>query len=191
MTLDSAVLGPGRTITASAATFMPSDVGREIETDGGVAMVTAYTSATAVTVDVLTPFPSLTIPAGEWVITGSPFTTLTPSWSGGTGNEQPAVGAVITLTLAQGGWRADDVGKWVDLNAGLVQITAVTSPTVATGVAQNNVGSGRCASLGVGPDGRCLGWRQRISEDWHLLRTEVVGGRVTSVPAHHVGFTHR
>ncbi|KAK6697453.1 hypothetical protein SNK04_014025 [Fusarium graminearum] len=94
-------------------------------------MVTAYTSATAVTVDVLTPFPSLTIPAGEWVITGSPFTTLTPSWSGGTGNEQPAVGAVITLTLAQGG--ADDVGKWVDLNAGLVQITAVTSPTVATG----------------------------------------------------------
>ncbi|KAK6697324.1 hypothetical protein SNK04_014076 [Fusarium graminearum] len=34
---------------------------------------------------------------------------------------------------AQGGWRADDVGKWVDLNAGLVQITAVTSPTVATG----------------------------------------------------------
>ncbi|KAK6697202.1 hypothetical protein SNK04_014290 [Fusarium graminearum] len=56
MTLDSAVLGPGRTITASAAAFMPSDVGREIETDGGVAMVTAYTSATAVTVDVLTPF---------------------------------------------------------------------------------------------------------------------------------------
>ncbi|KAK6697364.1 hypothetical protein SNK04_014116 [Fusarium graminearum] len=127
MTLDSAVLGPGRTITASAAAFMPSDVGREIETDG------VWPCATAVTVDVLTPFPSLTIPAGEWVITGSPFTTLTPSWSGGTGNEQPAVGAVITLTLAQGGWRADDVGKWVDLNAGLVQITAVTSPTVATG----------------------------------------------------------
>jgi len=133
MTLDSAALGPGRTITASAAAFMPSDVGREIETDGGVAMVTAYASATSVTVDVLTPFPSLTIPAGEWVITGSPFTTLTPSWSGGTGNEQPAVGAVITLTLAIGGWRADDVGKWVDLNAGLVQITAVTSSTVATG----------------------------------------------------------
>ncbi|WP_414488455.1 hypothetical protein [Stenotrophomonas maltophilia] len=133
ITLDSADLGPGRTITASAAAFMPSDVGREIETEGGLALITAYTSSTVVTVDVLTPFPSLTIPAGEWIINGSPFTTLTPTWSGGTGNEQPAVGATITLTLSAGGWRADDVGKWVDLNAGLVQITAVTSSTVATG----------------------------------------------------------
>ncbi len=133
VTLDSAALGPGRTLTASAAAFMASDVGREIETEGGLALITAYTSTTVVTVDVLTPFPGLVIPAGEWVITGSPFATLTPSWSGGTGNEQPAVGAAITLTLGAAGWRADDVGKWVDINAGLVQITAVTSATVASG----------------------------------------------------------
>ncbi|HEL3158074.1 TPA: hypothetical protein UMF67_001793 [Stenotrophomonas maltophilia] len=133
ITLDSADLGPGRTLTASAAAFMASDVGREIETEGGLALITAYTSTTVVTVDVLTPFPGLVIPAGEWVITGSPFTTLTPTWSGGTGNEQPAVGAAITLTLSVAGWRTDDVGKWVDINAGLVQITAVTSATVASG----------------------------------------------------------
>lgn len=133
ITLDSAALGPGRTLTASAAAFMASDVGREIETEGGLALITAYTSTTVVTVDVLTPFPGLVIPAGEWVITGSPFATLTPSWSGGTGNEQPAVGAAITLTLGAAGWRSDDVGKWVDINAGLVQITAVTSATVASG----------------------------------------------------------
>lgn len=133
ITLDSAALGPGRTLTASAASFMASDVGREIETEGGLALITAFTSATVVTVDVLTPFPGLVIPAGEWVITGSPFATLTPTWSGGTGNEQPAVGAPITLTLSSAGWRADDVGNWVDINAGLVQITAVTSATVATG----------------------------------------------------------
>ncbi|EKT4105730.1 hypothetical protein QEG46_001706 [Stenotrophomonas maltophilia] len=133
ITLDSAVLGPGRTLTASAAAFMASDVGREIETEGGLALITAYTSTTVVTVDVLTPFPGLVIPPGEWVITGSPFATLTPTWSGGTGNEQPAVGATITLTLGAAGWRSDDVGKWVDINAGLVQITAVTSATVASG----------------------------------------------------------
>lgn len=132
LTLDSLALGPGRTLTAGAASFMASDVGREIETEGGLALITAYTSPTVVTADVLTPFPSLVIPADEWVITGSPYATLTPTWSGGTANELPAVGASITLTLGQAGWRTEDVGKWVDVNAGLMQITAVSSSTVAT-----------------------------------------------------------
>lgn len=140
-TLDSLVLGPGRTLTAGGASFMPSDVGREIECGGGLALVTAYSSTTVVTVDVQTPFASVFLPVGTWVITGSPYATLTPSWSGGTGNEQPAVGEVIELTLGIGGWRADDVGKLVEVNGGLIQITTVTSATVASGELRKTMSS--------------------------------------------------
>ncbi|MGH3799425.1 MAG: hypothetical protein ACREPD_04975 [Stenotrophomonas sp.] len=133
LTLDSLALGPGRTLTASAGAFMASDVGREIETEGGLALITAFTSGTVVIADVLTPFPSLVIADGDWLITGSPYATLTPTWPAGSGTDLPAVGAAITLTLGQAGWRAEDVGKWVDINAGLIQITAVSSSTVATG----------------------------------------------------------
>ncbi|WP_373926794.1 hypothetical protein, partial [Enterobacter hormaechei] len=88
--------------------------------------ITAVTSATTATVDTQTPFPSLTIAAGQWVITGSPLAVLTPSYPGGTGTDLPPVGASVTLTLDAPGWRSVDVGKWVELNAGLVQIDAVT-----------------------------------------------------------------
>ncbi|WP_312252725.1 hypothetical protein [Stenotrophomonas sp.] len=132
MTLDSLALGPGRTITAGGAAFMASDVGREIEGLGGLAVITGYTSATVVTVDTQTPFPALVTAAGQWVIAGSPMTVLTPTYPGGTGTDLPPVGASVTLTLDDAGWRSTDVGKWVELNAGLVQITAVTSATVAT-----------------------------------------------------------
>jgi len=132
MTLDSLALGPGRTVTTSGAAFLAADVGREIEGLGGLAVITAVTSATTATVDTQTPFPSLTIAAGQWVITGSPLAVLTPAYPGGGANDLPPVGASVTLTLDAPGWRSVDVGKWVELNAGLVQIDAVTSSTVAT-----------------------------------------------------------
>jgi hypothetical protein len=43
------------------------------------------------------------------------------------------VGKQITLTLDLAGWRATDVGKYVRLNDGLVQITQFTSATVVSG----------------------------------------------------------
>lgn len=131
--LDSVDIGPGRTLTAGGAAFMQADVGREIECGGGLALITGYTSSGIVTVEILTPFQSVALPVGTWVITGSPYTTLTPTWSGGTGNEQPAVGETIDLTLSAAGWRATDVGKLIDVNAGLLQLTAVTSGTAAQG----------------------------------------------------------
>jgi len=135
ITVDSPATGPGRTVTASLASFMASDVGREIETEGGLALITGYTSTTVVTVNTQAPFPGLTVVAGEWVLTGSPMTTLTPSWTGGAEpTDLPPAGAEVTLTLAAAGWRADDLGKWVDLNDGLVQISEVTSATVAKAV---------------------------------------------------------
>lgn len=55
----------------------------------------------------------------------------------------PNPGAAVTLGTARSsssstttveGWRSQDVGKFIEINSGLVQLTAVDSPTVARGV---------------------------------------------------------
>lgn len=126
LTLSAATVGTGRTLTAGATSFLDSDVGRELEVEGGLALITAVASGTSATADILTPFPSTSFAAGDWTITGSPLTTLTPSV------EKP-VGASVNLVLTDPGWRAEDVGKWVEVNAGLVQIDSVTNSTTAVG----------------------------------------------------------
>lgn len=126
LALDDATVGAGRTLTAGADTWRAADVGRTVTALGGRATITALTSGTVATATVSVAFPGTSFTAGQWNINGSPQTTLTPT------TIEPN-GASTTLTLSAAGWRADDVGKWVDLNGGLVQITAVSSATVATG----------------------------------------------------------
>lgn len=126
LTLSAATVGTGRTATAGAAAFLDSDVGRDLEVEGGLALVTAVASATSATVDILTPFPSTAFASGEWLLAGTPLTILTPSV------EKP-VGESVNLVLDDPGWRAEDAGKWVEVNAGLVQIDTVTNSTTAVG----------------------------------------------------------
>jgi hypothetical protein len=111
------------TATAAAAAFLASDVGRTITHAGGIALITGYTSTTVVDVTVTSDFESVTLPASEWVLTGSPQTSCTPT------DEEP-VGLVTQLTLAAAGWRATDVGKYVQLNGGMLRITNFVSTTV-------------------------------------------------------------
>lgn len=124
-TLSDASVGTGRTFTSSASAFLAGDVGRQIVAGGGIAEITGYTSATVVTVEVITAFASTAIAA--WQMTLSPQATNTPS-------AKDPVGKVITLTLDVAGWRSNDVGKYIKINGGLVQITAYTSTTVVSGV---------------------------------------------------------
>lgn len=124
-TLSDASVGTGRTFTSSASAFLAGDVGRQIVAGGGIAEITGYTSATVVTVEVITAFASTAIAA--WQMTLSPQATNTPS-------AKDPVGKVITLTLDFAGWRSNDVGKYIKINGGLVQITAYTSTTVVSGV---------------------------------------------------------
>lgn len=126
LAIDDVTAGTGRSFTASEAVFLPADVGRQILATGGVATITAIASPTVATCTISVPFPTASFGAGEWNISGSPQATLTPSAG-------DPVGASITLTLAPGGWRDDDVGKFVDVNGGLVQIVSVASDTSATG----------------------------------------------------------
>lgn len=125
-TLSAASVGSGRTFTAGASTYLASDVGRKITSGAGIADITGYTSATVVTATITTAFAGTSLASGGWKIGDSPQTTCTPSVTG-------PVGAACTLTLAADGWRSADVGKFVEMNGGLVEITGHTSATVVSG----------------------------------------------------------
>lgn len=126
LTLSAATVGTGRTATAGAATFLASDVGREIWAAGGIATITAVGSSTSATVDVSIQFSATSYAANEWQLRGSPQTTCTP-------DIKDPVGATITLTLSAAGWRSSDVGKYVRINRGLVLLAGYTSDTIMTG----------------------------------------------------------
>lgn len=125
MTLSDGSVGTGRTLTSAASAFLASDVGREVWAGAGVAKITAVTSATVATVEVLNAFPSLV--NSSWSIKGSPQTpnllsAFTP------------VGSTVTMTLTDDGWRSADVGKFVKINSGLLEITTYTSPKVVSAI---------------------------------------------------------
>lgn len=107
--------------------FMLADVGRDIVSGAGYGTITAYIDPNNVTVEIKQAFLSTTAEEGAWKIVGSPQATCTPSAAS-------PVGASITLTLSASGWRAEDVGKYVEINGGLVQITGYTSSTVVAGL---------------------------------------------------------
>jgi hypothetical protein len=119
----SAVSGASVTVTASAGVFLASDVGRNLISGPGIAQVTAFTSATQLTVKVLVPFTSTSLALAAWYLDVSPQSSITPS-------AKDPVGATITLDSgAIGTWRAEDVGKYVRLNGGMVVITVFNTNT--------------------------------------------------------------
>lgn len=127
LTLSAATVGVGRTLTASAASFLVSDIGREIAAGSGSLTITAVGSSTTATATITTEFDATVYAANAWTITGSPQATCTPSAA-------TPVGGAVTLTLSAAGWRAGDVGSFVEINSGLVRITGYTSDTQVSGV---------------------------------------------------------
>ncbi|CUJ67420.1 hypothetical protein [Achromobacter sp. 2789STDY5608628] len=142
LTLSASTVGLGRTATASAATFLAADVGRRITYQTGIAVIKTVSSSTSATVDVTAPFPSTSLPSLQWILEDSPQTTCTPSVKG-------TVGLAISLSLAVQGWRDSDIGKFVTINRGLVQITTVASTTVATGVVKADMDAVTAAEAGA------------------------------------------
>lgn len=124
LTLSDTTPGTGRTATASAAAFLAGDVGRRIAFQSGAALITDFTSSTNVTVDIESAFPLAVLPAGAWELLDSPQATVTPS-------DKTPVGVRITLDASAEAWRAEDVGKFVRINGGMVQIDIVESATSA------------------------------------------------------------
>ena len=124
----AATTGTGITVTASTSSFLATDVGRTLVNLSGVGVATimSYVSGTQVTVDFTVDFDSSSLAAGEWKIGLSPVTTMTPSAA--------AVGQVITLTGSGNCWRTSDVGNYVEISGGVVQILSYTSATVVRGI---------------------------------------------------------
>lgn len=141
----SALTGVGVTATATAAAFMDSDVGRYIEAGAGRALITAYTSTTVVTVTVVDNFAALANASGTWKITESPKTAITPSAVG-------TIGASINLTATANAWKdtaqVSHVGSYIEINDGLVEITAVTSATIVAGTVRSTLASATAAASG-------------------------------------------
>ena len=156
LTLSAATVGTGRTATAAAACFEASDVGRQITSGVGLATITAYTSTTAVTVTIVDAFASAgPIASQSWTLTESPKTTLTPS-------VKDPEGVAITLTAGAAAFKnsaqVTDIGKFVEINDGLVEITAFSSSTVVTGIIRTVLVSTTAAQSG--------GWALR-SKVWN------------------------
>lgn len=134
LTLSASSVGVGRTATASGAVFLASDVGRGIISDVGIAVITAYTSTTVVTVEITRAFSGTGIGSFNWTLESSPKTSVTPS-------AKDPEGATITLTAGAAAWRSSDVGAHVRLNGGLVKISAFTSTTVVDAVIERELTS--------------------------------------------------
>lgn len=146
LTLSAATVGTGRTATAAAASFEASDVGRQITSGAGLATITGYTSTTVVTVTIVDAFASVgPIASGSWTLTESPKTGLTPS-------AKEPVGAACTLTAAAAAFKnsaqVTDIGKCVEIDDGLVEITGFTSATVVTGIIRTELTSTTAAASG-------------------------------------------
>lgn len=86
----AALTGTGITVTASAGVFQDGDINRTIAAGTGRASITAFTSPTQVTVDIIDDFDQLSYTSGNWTLGGSPFGEVTPSDTG-------PVGAIITI----------------------------------------------------------------------------------------------
>ena len=142
----SATSGAAVVATASAACFAASDVGRYIEAGSARGVITVWTSTTQVTIDTgTTTFDSTALAVETWRISESPKTTCTASAVG-------PIGSSITLTLGAAGWKnlaaLSHVGYCVELNDGLVQITAYTSTTVVQGIVRTQLSAVAAAPSG-------------------------------------------
>jgi hypothetical protein len=122
LTLGSAAVGT-TTVEASAGVFLAGDVGRQIFSGSGRAVITGFTDADTVSVRVLDAFAGTALASGDWSIDGSANAgTLAanitkPQW------------AQVTLTSSLDAFRSTDVGRYVYVGDGVAQITSVTNAT--------------------------------------------------------------
>lgn len=128
----------GTTLTSSAAYFREADVGRQFSMGEGLATVTAFTSTTSVTVSIIAAF---TPTSALWSSTARPGLLDSPNAKIALTAAKTVVGDTQTLTADKNTWKwvaggfvVEDIGRYVKINGGLIEITAVTSATIATGV---------------------------------------------------------
>lgn len=153
-----ALNGAGITIQANNCdSFYAADVGREIVVTAGTnagarAGIKTVTNAKEVVANICEPFLTIGGAAftcsGSWKITESPKANLTIS-------DNAPVDKAINLTLSLAGWRGTvpgpdtDCGRFVLVNNGMIEITCVTSTTLARGVIRGEAKATTVAESGA------------------------------------------
>jgi hypothetical protein len=144
LTLSASTVGAGRTATASAGVFLPSDVGRGLVSGAGFGVVTGFTSATVVTVTITIAFAGVSLASGAWLLDVSPQALAIPSAKDPVASSINLTAALtraanvtlsaktgaITVTASAGVFAAGDVGKSIYADSGVAVITGFTSATV-------------------------------------------------------------
>lgn len=128
-TLSAASVGTGRTLTASSATFMGSDLGRRISYGPGLGLITGVASPTVAVVQITAAFETTALPAGDWVMEDSPQAPLKPSAKGPSG---------ATIDLSFQSITTPGVSQPVKVITGI----GYASPTVTVTVAAHGYSSG-------------------------------------------------
>jgi hypothetical protein len=114
--------------------FLAADVGRIIVADAGRALITVVDDTDTVHAAILDAFASTSpIAAADWRLVLSPQTTIDVT------DSRVEVGQSVTLTAGAAAFRATDLGKWVTLFGGLVEIRVVTNTTTVSGVIRSKL----------------------------------------------------
>lgn len=130
----AATTGVGITLTAGSAVFLDGDIGRQIinNSDGetGRASITALGGAApnaTVTVDIIEDFTDTNaIASGDWKLDLSPIADLTPDTTKG-GSIVNITADLPSSTTASDTFRTTDVGKYILIHGGVVQIVTRNS----------------------------------------------------------------
>lgn len=102
--------------TATAGTFLTGDVDRQIVSGTAKAIIKTYISSSAVTCETLTDFTGDTaIAQDSWYLNGSPTGTISPDKIG-------PVGALVGIGSTLESFRATDVGSYISVNGGFIEI---------------------------------------------------------------------
>lgn len=127
----SATTGFGVNFTASSTLFLDADVGRQIinltEGETGRASIVSVTSGTVAVCDIVEDFTDTNaIAAEDWKLDLSPICDLTP--------DGQKVGSIVNITADATGttsainaFRSDDVGKYILMHNGVLEIIELNS----------------------------------------------------------------
>ena len=122
----SAVSGTAVIVTATNPIFNNSAVGRQIEeeNEGGLGIITVYTSTTQVTMSVIKPFSAVNV--SEWLFKKSPGGTISFT--------SKKEGSAVNMTASLNAFSYAAVGDYVEAHGGVVLISDIASPTSASGI---------------------------------------------------------
>ena len=143
-----ATTGNGSTFTAASSEFLDSDIGRQIVNlstgETGIAIITALgagSPSTTATCDIVEDFTDTNaIASGDWKLDLSPLVEITPTGT--------ATGSIVTVTASGSAdtFRTTDIGKYITVAGGVIQITQRTSAIIVKGEVLKSLSSSDATS---------------------------------------------